>query len=250
VPGRLAALVCATLLGAILIGFLAVSRAEFLNYDDNTYVVNNPHVASGLSGGESEVGHYHVPQGNWMRSPGFSTAHRSALRDGIPGATNIVNLALHARNTLLCCFFALTALTGAFWRSAAVTALFALHRVHVESVAWVPSARTPPRRFSFSSLLAYRSYVDRPGRLRYLSVCLLPVSAWSPSRCSYLSFLLLLLDFWPLGRVTRFGTAASVDRRAPVRRSSLSSFSPARLPFSPSSLQESRRAAVGPDTLS
>ena len=117
------------------------------------------------------------------------------------GWHHMVNLALHAANTVLL-FIALRRMTGAFWRSALVAALFGLHPLHVESVAWVSERKDVLSTLFFMlTLLAYHHYVQRPTILRYAAVfVLLALGLMSKPMLVTVPLVLLLLDYWPLGR--------------------------------------------------
>jgi tetratricopeptide (TPR) repeat protein len=136
-----------------------------------------------------------------------------------PRGPHAVNVLLHAVNALL--LLALLArLTGVFWRSALVAALFALHPLHVESVAWVSERKDVlSTLFWLLATAAYLRYVRRPGLLRYLPVAaLLALGLMAKPMLVTLPFTLLLLDWWPLGRL---GTEAEQRGFAPASPSRL-----------------------------
>ena len=189
-----------------------VTGFEFVTYDDDLYVVNNSHVHAGLSArtiGWAFTGNYSA---NWMpltwmslmldhdASRGAVPSDQAARED--PRAYHRTNVILHVLNTLLL-FIVLTAATGKRWRSAAVAALFAVHPLHVESVAWVAERKDVlSTLFLMLALWAYTWYAAKPGKWRYLSVPLLFVlGLMSKSMLVTLPLVLLLLDFWPLKRV-------------------------------------------------
>ena len=119
------------------------------------------------------------------------------------GWHHTVNLALHVANTVLL-FIALRRMTGALWRSALVAALFGLHPLHVESVAWVSERKDVLSTLFFMlTLLAYHHYVQRPTFLRYAAVFVsLALGLMSKPMLVTVPFVLLLLDYWPLGRMS------------------------------------------------
>src|SRR5208283_4005465 len=100
-------------------------------------------------------------------------------------------------------FLALRLMTGALWRSALVAALFGLHPLHVESVAWISERKDVLSTLFFMlMLLAYHHYVRRPTVLRYAAVFVwLALGLMSKPMLVTAPFVLLLLDYWPLGRV-------------------------------------------------
>jgi len=121
---------------------------------------------------------------------------------------HLTNLVLHVANALLLLLL-LWKMTGAWWPSALVAALFAVHPLHVESVAWVTERKDVlSTLFGFLALLAYAGYVKRPGLARYLLVLLaFGASLLAKAMLVTLPFVLLLLDYWPLGRYRLPGAA-------------------------------------------
>jgi len=119
-----------------------------------------------------------------------------------PGAHHAVNVVFHLCNSLLL-FFVLQGMTGALWRSAFVSALFALHPLHVESVAWVSERKDVLSAFFwFLTIGAWHRYVTRPRWGRYLLVTVLfALGLAAKPMVVTLPFVLLLLDFWPLRRL-------------------------------------------------
>lgn len=118
-----------------------------------------------------------------------------------PGGHHLTNLLFHIANTLLL-FFVLRRMTGALWQSAFVAALFALHPLHVESVAWVAERKDVlSTLFWMLTIWGYVRYVERPGIPRYLPALLFfSLGLMSKPMLITLPFVLLLLDYWPLGR--------------------------------------------------
>jgi len=175
---------------------------EFLNYDDNIYVSENEHVQAGLTG-DTVVWAFARPRiGHWHPLTWLSYMVDVELFGVNPRALHTTNLILHAANTVLL-FFVLKRMTGALWRSAFVAALFALHPLHVEPVAWISSRKDVLSGvFLMLTLLAYVRYVERPGILRYLLLALsFAMGLMSKPMLVTLPFVLLLLDYWPLGRM-------------------------------------------------
>jgi hypothetical protein len=127
-----------------------------------------------------------------------------------PGRHHLTNVVLHIANTLLL-FVVFRRMTGALWRSALVAALFALHPLHVESVAWVSERKDLLSTFFWMLIMwSYVRYVARPGGLRYLWVLLLfALGLMSKPMLVTLPCVLLLLDYWPLGRFKDPNPAAS-----------------------------------------
>jgi len=127
-----------------------------------------------------------------------------------PGRHHQTNLFFHIASTLLL-FLCLRRLTGVLWRSGFVAALFALHPLHVESVAWIAERKDVLSTFFWMlTMWGYIRYVERPGIAKYLSVLLFFIlGLLSKPILVTLPFVLLLLDYWPLGR---FQAEQSVDK--------------------------------------
>jgi tetratricopeptide (TPR) repeat protein len=122
-----------------------------------------------------------------------------------PGRIHLVNLLLHIVNTLLL-FTVLKKMTGSLWPSAFVAAAFALHPMHVESVAWIAERKDVlSALFWMLTLLSYISYVKRPAALRYLvTITIFAIGLMTKPMLVTLPVIMLLLDYWPLGRISRF----------------------------------------------
>jgi tetratricopeptide (TPR) repeat protein len=176
----------------------------FVNFDDADYVFANRHVEAGLTADGIRWGFTTFACGNWHPLTWLSLQLDCALHGGLqPGGFHATNVLLHAANTLLL-FAVLRGLTGAVWRSAAVAALFGLHPLHVESVAWVSERKDVlSTLFGMLTLAAYLGYVRRPGVGRYLLVVLaLTAGLLAKAMLVTLPCVLLLLDYWPLRRWT------------------------------------------------
>lgn len=183
--------------------------AQFLLFDDPQYVTENPRVLAGLTWdnvrwafGAPHFGFYHpLTWLSHMADVAWSGLH--------PGGHHLVSLLIHMGGTFLL-LAALYKATGAFWRSYAATALFALHPMHVESVAWIAERKDVLCGFFFlAALLAYVFYCQRPSASRYAGTLVLFLcSLMSKSMSVTFPILLLLLDFWPL---RRYGNTVSTD---------------------------------------
>ena len=206
----------AALVLSVLIVYAPVSGFDYVRYDDYGYVADNPMVARGLSleGLRWALTSSHAS--NWHPLTWISLMLDVSLFGVRPGPSHVVNAALHAANALLL-LLVLQRLTGAFWRSAAVAALFALHPLHVESVAWVSE-----RKDVLSTLLglltigAYAAWVRKPGPGRYtiaLGFFALGLTA-KPMLVTW-PFVLLLLDYWPLGRAAATPMGRLVREKLP-----------------------------------
>jgi tetratricopeptide (TPR) repeat protein len=195
-------LVCAALTLAAVIAFEPMRHNGFLGYDDPYYVTENPNIQAGLTL-KSIIWAFTNPVGaNWHPLTTLSHMLDCQLFGQDPFWHHFTNLLLHIANTLLL-FWVLNKMTAAFWPCVFVAAIFAVHPLRVESVAWVAE-----RKDVLSGLLwmltmaAYLRYVQRPSIGRYLLVLLsLCLGLMAKPMLVTLPFVLLLLDFWPLRRV-------------------------------------------------
>ena len=181
-----------------------VCRYDFVSYDDDRYVYQNPRVTTGLKPGNIAWAFQTLHTGNWHPLTWISLMADAQLFGAHPGGYHAVNLLFHVLNTLLL-FFLLQAMTGASWRSAAVAALFALHPLHVESVAWISERKDVLSAFfMLLTLLAYVHYTRKPGYRLYLTVMMcFALALLAKPMAVTLPFVLLLLDYWPLKRLVR-----------------------------------------------
>ncbi len=207
-PAQKRAMRAAALLLLVLatVGLYArVVEHEFVSFDDPIYVTKNPHLDDAFTADGLRWAFTTARGANW--APLTWLSHALDYRwFGLerPGGHHATSVALHALTALLF-VVAFARLTGAFWRSFFVGALFAFHPLRVESVAWVSERKDVLCGLFFAAtLVAYASYARRPRPLAYAAVlvsyalCLL-----SKSMGVTLPFVLLLLDIWPLGRATK-----------------------------------------------
>jgi tetratricopeptide (TPR) repeat protein len=204
---RAAAVLAAALLLTTLALYWRIGGHEFLNYDDNVYITANENVRAGLTG-RSLAWAFTSVDANWHPLTWISHMLDVELFGLQPRGHHLHNALLHAANGALL-FLALRSLTGALWAPAFVAALFAVHPLHVESVAWAAERKDLlAGGFWALALLAYARYVraPRPGRyLALISIHALGLMA-KPMLVS-LPVVLLLLDFWPLARIGPAGGA-------------------------------------------
>ncbi|HLV87874.1 MAG TPA: tetratricopeptide repeat protein [Candidatus Sulfotelmatobacter sp.] len=195
-------MICVLLSVSTVILYFPVSGHPFINFDDNVYVTANSHVNSGLNWNNFKWAWTTTTEGNWHPLTWLSHQFDCQLFGLNAGAHHFVNLLLHCSNTLLV-FLLLNRSTRAKWQSAMVAALFALHPLNVESVAWVAELKNLLCTFFFLLALgAYGWYAQNPQVKRYLSVfALFAMGLASKPMVITLPFVLLLIDFWPLGRV-------------------------------------------------
>ena len=178
-----------------------VSRNGFVTFDDDRYVTDNPQVRAGIRWSTISWAFTSLEQANWHPLTWLSHALDCQLFHLNPAGHHYTNLLLHATNALLL-FLILQWFTGYTARSLMVAALFAVHPLNVESVAWVAERKNVLCMFFFLlALAAYGWYVRRPGVVRYLVVAILfTMGLMSKPMVITLPFVLLLLDYWPLGR--------------------------------------------------
>jgi len=189
------------LLVLVLASFGRVPTLKFLNYDDPEYVTENPNVMGGISpAGLWWAAHAEVV-GNWQPVALVSHQLDATLYGNSPFGHHLTNLLLHLANVAVV-FWVLRAMTGAPWRSALVAALFAVHPLHVQSVAWVSARKDVlSTLFWLLTILAYIRYVRKPGALRYgVMAALFALGLMTKSMLVTLPVTLLILDFWPLKR--------------------------------------------------
>jgi tetratricopeptide (TPR) repeat protein len=190
-------------------------RNEFVNYDDGVYVVDNPHVQSGLTTDNIRWAFQSVGYAATYQPLTWLSFQLDAQIYGMAAwGFHLTNVLLHAANTVLL-FWALRTLTGNGWRSGIVAALFAVHPLHVESVAWVAERKDVlSSLFWMMALWAYAWYAHRPHWIRYLVVVgALILGLLAKPMLVTLPFVFLLLDYWPLGRFTESQQTFSRARR-------------------------------------
>jgi tetratricopeptide (TPR) repeat protein len=188
---------------ATLAVYAPVTRFEFVDYDDRDYVAENVHVRAGLT--RQTVGWALTARvvSHWHPLTMLSHALDWTVFGGWAGGHHATNVVLHALNVLL--LFALLArTTGAPHRSALVAALFALHPLRVESVAWVAERKDVlSAAFFFATLHAYVEWVRRPSAVRHaLVLCAFACGLLAKPMVLTLPLVTLLLDRWPLARAT------------------------------------------------
>lgn len=200
--GRRKLVLCLVLVVAVLVLYNAVSRSAFLNYDDDHYVVGNTHVRAGLRNQTIGWAFRSLEEANWHPLTWLSHALDCQLFKLNPAGHHYTNLLLHAANVVLL-FLVLQWFTGYTGRSAMVAALFAVHPVNVESVAWVAERKNVLcMLFFLLAVGAYGWYARRPSIARYIAVAaLFALGLMSKPMVITLPFVLLLLDYWPLGRM-------------------------------------------------
>ena len=190
------------LLVSALAVYWRVTNHGFVAFDDGLYVVDNAHVQAGLSTQNTLWALKSASAGNWHPLTWLSYMLDYELYGLNARGYHLTNLLFHLANSVLL-FLVLCRMTGAQGRSAFVAALFGLHPLHVESVAWIAERKDVLCGLFFMlTLYAYARYTERPSSLaRYLQVCLwLVLGLMAKPMLVTLPCVLLLLDFWPLAR--------------------------------------------------
>jgi tetratricopeptide (TPR) repeat protein len=212
---RAAFFACAVLIAAVITIYSRVFHCEFVDFDDPRHVVGNPCVVAGL-GWRSMVwafSHYHACQ--WIPLTWISYMVDSSLFGLDPGWMHLGNLALHALNSCLV-FFVLRRLTGDFWPSFAVAALFAVHPINVESVAWIAERKNVlSTAFWLLAMWAYTHHAAKPrGRWMWAVAAFMALGLLAKPMLVTLPCALLLLDIWPLRRASDTSWARLIGEKA------------------------------------
>jgi|HubBroStandDraft_1064217.scaffolds.fasta_scaffold10193_3 tetratricopeptide (TPR) repeat protein len=210
-PEKRNPIVCLLLAVVTLALYNPVNRHPFANYDDDRYVVNNPHVRQGLTGETVTWALTSTEQANWHPLTWMSHALDCSWYGLNPVGHHFTSVLLHAVNVLLL-FLLLMWATRRPGPSLFVAALFAVHPMNVESVAWVAERKNVLcTMFFFLALWAYGWYARKPDWRRYLVVAaLFAAGLASKPMVITLPFVLLLLDYWPLERAR--GADAEADK--------------------------------------
>lgn len=197
---RIAA-ICLVLAVLTVGAFWQLKDNNFVNYDDIFYLTENSQVQGGLSFSGLRWAFTATVAGNWHPLTWLSHMLDWQLYGANPSGHHLTSLILHVLNTLLL-FWVLVRLTQGFWPSALVAALFALHPLHVESVAWASERKDVLSAFFWLlTMWTYLRYVERPKTGRYLSILLVfALGLMAKAMLVTEPFMLLLLDYWPLGR--------------------------------------------------
>jgi protein O-mannosyl-transferase len=204
-------------LGTALL-YAPVAKHPFMNYDDQVYVYENSHVKAGLTWETIAWALTSTDESNWHPVTWLSHALDYQLFGLNPTGHHLMNVAIHALNVALL-FLLLWRVTGATWPSFVVAALFAVHPLNVESVAWVAERKNVlSTLFFLLTLGAYGWYARKPTVQRYLTVALLFVLGLAAKPMVItLPFVLLLIDYWPLQRIKHW-SEPSLSFPVPQRR--------------------------------
>jgi tetratricopeptide (TPR) repeat protein len=199
---RIEIVIYLSLCAACLVVYLQLINCDFVNYDDELYLTKNPYIQAGITLKNVIWAFTTGYASNWHPLTWLSHMLDFKLYGLNPMGHHWTNLQIHIANTLLL-FFVLQHMTGAILRSAFVSALFAVHPLHVESVAWIAERKDVLCTFFWIlCMYAYVGYVRNPKKKRWyiLLIILFPLGLMAKPMIVTLPFVLLLLDFWPLSR--------------------------------------------------
>lgn len=196
--------IAALLVISILAIYHPVCNFNFINFDDPEYVQDNPHVQGGLTKKNILWAFSNTEMGHWIPLTSLSFMLDREIYGPDPGGYHWTNVMLHTVNSLLL-FLLLSRITGLPLRSGFAAAIFALHPLHVESVAWITERKDVLSVFfGLLSLSFYAHYAERRSFVRYLAVLVFfLLGLMAKSMLVTMPIIMLLLDYWPLGRFTR-----------------------------------------------
>ena len=216
-PKKQILIVYILLIVATLAVFWQVNQYDFINFDDNVYVTENSHIQSGITIDGFRWAFSTTYAEFWHPLTWLSLIFDYQLHGLNAGGYHLTNLILHIMSALLL-FWLFNRMTGAIWRSAFVAVLFALHPLHVESVAWIAERKDVLSAFFWMlTLCLYVYYTEKPVIRRYLPVLLCFACAlMSKPMVITLPIVMILLDYWPLGRLQSQKIGANLTDVVPV----------------------------------
>ena len=212
----LASFACLVLIAITWLVFGQTLGHDFINFDDHVYVYENPQITRGLTV-DGLIGAFtHTHARNWHPLTTISHMLDCQLYGLKAGGHHFTNVLLHTIAVALL-FLVLRQMTGALWQSAFAAGVFAIHPLHVESVAWVAERKDVLSAVFFMlTLLAYVRYARAPSSGGYLAVAVFfALGLMSKPMLVTLPFVLLLLDYWPLERFHKSVSSTSKSKAAP-----------------------------------
>ena len=211
-------ILCLLLAATTLTVYWQVHGYDFINYDDDVYVYNNPHINNGLTPDNIIWAFTTTEVSYWHPLTWISHMLDCQLFGLNPGWHHLVNLLFHMANTLLL-FFLLKKMTGCTWESVIIAGLFALHPMHVQSVAWISERKDVLSTFFWLvTMWSYLRYVKHPAIISYFFVVLFfSMGLMSKPMVVTLPFVLLLMDYWPLNRLN-FQSSNKNNQENPIFR--------------------------------
>jgi protein O-mannosyl-transferase len=224
---RRSLLLCLGLMAAVFAAYSPITHNQFLGYDDSGYITDNAHVKAGVTWATVAWAFTTNAESNYHPVTWISHALDYQLFGLNPAGHHWMSVVMHAVNAVLL-FLLLQFATGSRWRSLMVAALFALHPINVESVAWAAERKNVLSMMLFLlTLYAYVWYTRGPSRQRYATVAgLFALALLAKPQVITLPLLLLLLDYWPLARGSVPGSWFSVlSARSSAEETSARSFS-------------------------
>jgi protein O-mannosyl-transferase len=218
-PEKRNVILCLLLVVATLALYNPVNSHPFVNYDDDRYVTDNPHVHNGLNRDTIAWAFTAKEQGNWHPLTWLSHTLDYELFHQNATGHHFTSLLIHAANAVLLFLFLIYA-TDRPGTSLFVAALFALHPINVESIAWVSERKNVLSTFFFfAALIAYCWYGRKPGWQRYIAFTgFFILGLMSKPMVITLPFVLLLLDYWPLRRIQGSPVGVPQIPQAPLSR--------------------------------
>ena len=201
---QLKLIICFFLIISTIISYSQIKNLNFINYDDNAYVVENSNIQQSITIKSLIWAFTTFHAANWHPVTWLSHMLDYFLYGLHPSGHHLTNLLLHLVNTILI-FLILAKMTNALWQSAFVSAMFALHPLHVESVIWVAERKDVLCTFfGLLTIIFYLRYIKAPNIKSYLLVFLfLCIGLMTKPMLVTLPFVLLLLDYWPLMRFSK-----------------------------------------------
>ena len=205
------------LIVATLLAYEPIRHNDFVNYDDRAYITENPKVTGGITLQSIIWAFTNSHMGNWHPLTMLSHIADCQLFGLHPLGHHLVSVAIHIVNALLLLWI-LNSITGSLWPSAFVAAIFALHPLQVESVAWAAERKTVlSGLFWLLTMAAYIHYTKRPGTARYILLFLVyGLCIMTKPVVVTLPFVLLLLDYWPLGRIETTYKGQLITEKIPL----------------------------------
>ena len=199
---RHAVFICLLLVIVTLPAYLQVASHQFVTFDDGLYITENIRIQNGINLENIAWSFTTTHSSNWHPLTWMSHLLDVSLFDMHSGSHHLVSLFFHLLNSLLL-FFAFRQMTADMWQSAFVAALFAIHPLHVESVAWVSERKDVLSTFfGMLTLLSYGRYAKYGARKFYKTALLFFIlGLMAKPMLVTLPFVLLLLDYWPLRRL-------------------------------------------------
>ena len=209
------------LMVATLAVFWQVNQFDFINLDDPVYVTENKSIQSGITSNGVQWAFSTTYAQFWHPLTWLSLMFDYQLYGLNAGGYHLTNLILHLMSMLLL-FWLFNRMTGAIWRSAFVAALFALHPLHVESVAWIAERKDVLSAFFWMlTLCLYVYYTEKPVTKRYLLVLLcFACGLMSKSMIVTLPLVIILLDYWPLDRLQSQKIGTNITEKVPISTNS------------------------------